>query len=302
MPEIAEAEALLTALAASEPVAAELRRREKLSKLHADYAVATMMTKGFAAEETKAALARAASVSGAARTPEYWTVVCGRINADMMGGDHRAARAGVEGFLAEAEAAGMPGHAAFARRMRGFLKLVAGDFAGARADLERALADYDERRDESLRTVFALDFRSNALAYLGQVAFYLGEFEEAERLTREALRLWKDSAQPGPYAAVFFNSLMIGARCGRAGDVLCAAEEMRARADERDSKFGRAIAATYADWARVRLGEPRADAFRADLGAYADLGARMQEAASARGGRTCCRPAGRGAGGGRVRP
>jgi hypothetical protein len=43
-------------------------------------------------------------------------------------------------------------------------------------------------------------------------------------------------------------------------------------------KFGRAIAATYADWARVRLGEPSADAFRAGLCAYADLGARMQEA------------------------
>jgi hypothetical protein len=28
--------------------------------------------------------------------------------------------------------AGMPGHAAFAQRMRGFLKFVAGDFAGAR--------------------------------------------------------------------------------------------------------------------------------------------------------------------------
>ena len=74
MPEIAEAQTLLAALAASEPVEAELERRKTRSKLHAGYAVATMMTKGFAAEETKAALARAASVSGAARTPEYWTV------------------------------------------------------------------------------------------------------------------------------------------------------------------------------------------------------------------------------------
>src|SRR5262249_52135196 len=119
--------------------------------------------KGFAAEETKAALARAASAPGAVRTPEYWTLVYGRINADMMHGDHRAARAGAEAFLAEAEAAGLPGHAAFARRMLGFLKLLAGDFAGARADLERALADYDERYDESFRTVFALDLRSNTL-------------------------------------------------------------------------------------------------------------------------------------------
>ena len=187
MPEIAEAQALLAELEASEPVAAELSRRETRSKLHAGYALATMMTKGFGAEETKAALARAASASGAARTPEYWTVIYGRINADMMSGDHRAARAGAEAFLAEAEAAGLPGHAAFARRMLGFLKFLAGDFAGARADLERALADYDERRDESFRMFFALDLRSNALAHLGFVAWHLGDFEEAERLTDEAI-------------------------------------------------------------------------------------------------------------------
>ena len=61
MREIAEAQALLGGLGASEPVAAELKRRETRSKLHAGYALATMMTKGFAAEETKAALVRAAN-------------------------------------------------------------------------------------------------------------------------------------------------------------------------------------------------------------------------------------------------
>jgi predicted ATPase len=197
----------------------------------------------------------------------------------MMSGDHRPARAGVEAFLAEAEAAGLPGHAAFARRMRGFLKFVAGDFAGARADLEQALADFDEQRDESLRTVFFFNFRSNALAHLGYVSWFLGEFEEAERLTGEAFQRAKDSGQPMSYAGALFNRVSIGALRGRAEDVLSAAEEIRALVDTHDWKFGRAIAATYADWARVRLGAPRADAFRAGLGAYVDLGARMQEAA-----------------------
>jgi len=124
-----------------------------------------------------------------------------RINADMISGDLRSAPAGTEAFLAEAEAAGLSGHAAFARRMLGFLKFLAADVAGARGDLEQALADHDERRDESLRTVFGLDFRSNALAYLGLVAWYLGG------------------------------------------------------------------ASTYGDWARVHLGEPRAESFRAGLSA-----------------------------------
>jgi hypothetical protein len=54
---------------------------------------------------------------------------------------------------------------------------------------------------------------------------------------------------------------------------------MCALADEHDLKFWRAMGSTYADWARLRLGEPRAEAFRAGLGAYADLGAKMIEAA-----------------------
>jgi hypothetical protein len=94
-----------------------MRKRETRAKLHAGYALATMMTKGYGSEETRAALARAASASEAAGTPEYWTVVSARINADLVGGEPRSARAGAEAFLAEAEAAGLPGHAAFARGM-----------------------------------------------------------------------------------------------------------------------------------------------------------------------------------------
>ena len=211
MLEIAEAQGLLAALGDANAVKEEAARRETRSKLHAGYALATMMTKGFGAEEAKAALARAASAPGAVRTPEYWTVVYGRINADMMNGDHRSARAGAEAFLAEAEAAGLPGHAVFARRMLGFLKFLAGDFAGARTDLERALADYDERRDGSLRMVFALDFRANALAHLGHTAFYLGDFEEAEHLTGEAVRRAKDLGHPGSYAVALNNRLLTSA-------------------------------------------------------------------------------------------
>jgi hypothetical protein len=129
-----------------------------------------------------------------------------------------------------------------------------------------------------LLTVFPLDFRSKALRHLGLVSWFLGESEEAERLTGEALQRGKDSGQLESYGGALMNRVSIGALCGRAEDVLSAAEEMRALADKHDVKFGRAIAATYADWARVRLGEARADAFRAGLGAYADLGARMQEA------------------------
>jgi hypothetical protein len=96
--------------------------------------------------------------------------------------------------------------------MLGFLKFLDGDLTGARADLERALADYDERRDESLRTVFALDLRSNALAHLGYTVWCLGDSGEAERLTDEAIRRAKDAGQPGSYANPLVNRLAVGVR------------------------------------------------------------------------------------------
>ena len=196
-----------------------------------------------------------------------------------MSGDARAARAGAEAFLAEAEAAGLTGHAAFARRMRGFLRFINGELVDARVDLERALAEYDEKRDESLRAAFAVDFRSNALTYLGQVTWWLGEPDEARRFTDEGIARARESGQPASHAAALYNRLLIGAVCGKAEAVLPAAEDLRAFAERHDLKFWRAMASTYADWARVRLGEPSAEAFRAGFAAYAGLGAKMQEVA-----------------------
>src|SRR5262249_34844008 len=63
MPEIAEAQALLAALAQTDQVrAAEAQRRQRLH-LQTAYGQAMMWAKGFAAEETKAAFARAAELA-----------------------------------------------------------------------------------------------------------------------------------------------------------------------------------------------------------------------------------------------
>lgn len=149
-----------------------------------------MMTKGFNAEETRAALARAESRADQARTPHYWTVLYGRISAGMMSGDHRSARAGAETFVAEAEALGLSGHAAVARRLLGFVKLSAGELAGARADLTRALAGYDDSSDESLRAMFGSDHRSSALVQLAAVNRMLGDIASCDPTRDRERRKW----------------------------------------------------------------------------------------------------------------
>ena len=64
MPEIAEAQTLLAALAETEEVKAAEAQRQRRLHLQTAYGQAMMWSKGFAAEETKAAFARAARTRG----------------------------------------------------------------------------------------------------------------------------------------------------------------------------------------------------------------------------------------------
>ena len=237
-----------------------------------------MMTKGFGAEETKAALARAETAAGAARTPQYWAVWYRRINADQARGDFRSARAGAEAFLAEAEADGLKGHAAVARLRLGFSKIIGGELAAARRDYEQALADHREGDDASLRATFSIDLRASALMELGIVAFYLGEFEEAERQIGEAMTRANDTGSPINYVYALYARIVFCTLSGRIESILADIAELRALAEAHGLRFYTAMAASLEHWTRARLGEPTAEAFRASLGAYAGLGARLMEA------------------------
>ena len=63
MPEIAEAQALLAALAETDEVKAAEAQRQRRLHLQTAYGQAMMWSKGFAAEETRAAFARAAELT-----------------------------------------------------------------------------------------------------------------------------------------------------------------------------------------------------------------------------------------------
>ena len=63
MPEIAEAQALLAKLAATDEVKSAEGQRQRRLHLQTAYGQATMWSKGYAAEETKAAFARAAELA-----------------------------------------------------------------------------------------------------------------------------------------------------------------------------------------------------------------------------------------------
>ncbi len=255
--------------------------REARSKVHAGYALASMMTKGFGAEETQAALARAEVHVGETRTARDWTILYGRISAEMMRGDIRAARAGAEAFQKEAEGLGLTGHALYARRTIAFLKLMAADFAGAVADLRTVIAESGAQLDQELLAIFGTDLLCFAQATLGHTIWYLGEFDESRRLFKAALDGATTWGQVSSQCAALFNDALVGARSGRAAAVLPVAETLLALAETNELKFWRAAGAKLAGWARVRLGQHEAaEDFRARLQADAELGAKLNQPTS----------------------
>ena len=275
LPQIAEAQALLAALAASEPVAAELRRRETRSKLHAGYALASMMTKGFASEETRAALSRAGAHVEAAKTPEYWTVRYGRLVGDLMAAKLDAVREGALAWIAEAEGAGLPGYASVARRLLGFAKIIGGDFAGAAALLQRAVADYEETRDAELNALFGHDLLSNAMSTLAQATWYLGNIAEAERLVEAAIARANTTGRVVSEIQAINCRGFFALQMDRPEASLDISRKVLALAERHNIAFWKTVASQGVLWARARLGEPVADAYRETSSGSRISGGRM---------------------------
>ena len=125
-----------TARRGAEDVATSSQRM----KLHSDYSQAMMWSKGFAAEETKAALARAANL--AAKSDDFserFAAAFGQWTTALVRSELQSAREQASAFLREAEAAGRVTEAGVARRGLAVICYYLGDLAEARTHCERAL-------------------------------------------------------------------------------------------------------------------------------------------------------------------
>src|SRR5208283_3863129 len=100
MPEIAEAQALLAALAETDEVKAEAARRQQRRQLHVAYGNALIAARGYGAPETAQAFARAsASAVGEKDTPERLAADYGLWVGSIVRGELSAARAYADAFL-----------------------------------------------------------------------------------------------------------------------------------------------------------------------------------------------------------
>jgi tetratricopeptide (TPR) repeat protein len=251
MPEIAEAQALLAALAKDERVREALEKRQARAKMHLDYARAVQWARGWGSEEARAAVERAHEF--AAPTPghpDYWSLAYGRFAVALLRGEFRAALEIAETYLRQAQVEGRPDHAVNARRLLGTVKLELGAFSESRQEFEKLLEDWDEDRDKGLRAVTGADVLCVGWAYMAQLMVILGEVDNAVRMSEGAIRRAESLGDFGSLAFASGLSLFVLAMCGRSEATLRRAEAFEANASEKGARLWQSIAREWASWAR----------------------------------------------------
>jgi tetratricopeptide (TPR) repeat protein len=254
MPEIAEAQTLLAALAKNERVREALERRQARAKMHLDYARAVQWAKGWGAEEARAAVERAHEF--APPTPghlDYWSLTYSRFAVALLRGEFRGALEIAETYLRQAEVEGRPDHAVNAGRLLGTVKLELGAFFESRQEFEKLLQDWDEDRDKGLRATTGADVLCVGWAYMAQLMVILGEVDDAVRMSEGAIRRAESLGDFGSLAFALGLSLFVLAMCGRNEATLRRAEAFEANASEKGARLWESIAREWASWARGLL-------------------------------------------------
>ena len=133
MPEIAEAQALLTALSQTGEVKVEATQRQRLAQLQVAYANALFAARGFGAPETTGAFKRARdSVHENEDTPDRLAADYGLWAGSYVRGELSPMRAHVEAFLSDVRARPDSPEAGIAHRVCGVTRQFAGEYAEAR--------------------------------------------------------------------------------------------------------------------------------------------------------------------------
>jgi class 3 adenylate cyclase/predicted ATPase len=274
MPEIAEAQALLAALADTEEVKAADAQRQRRLHLQTAYGQAMMMSKGFAAEETKAAFTLATEL--AAKTGDFaerFAAGHGQWTWALVRGEQRSLREMASAFLREAEDTGRLVEAGVARRGLALSCYLSAEFAEARTHSERALNTCSPERDRGTRERFAEDTGTLALSILGMTMWQCGEIGRARELVDLAnLRARELGHIPSMAHPLQWKSRLAILQ-GDASAALDSAEALERIGREHGLPFWRGTAEFIAAWARGRLYDAAAGVaeLQRALAAWADL-------------------------------
>jgi class 3 adenylate cyclase/predicted negative regulator of RcsB-dependent stress response len=245
----------------SAPAAGDEAASHRRMKLQTDYGQAVMWSKGFAAEETKAAFARAAEL--AAKSDDFserFAAAHGQWTMAHVRGELRSARELASAFLREAEEVGRVTEAGVARRALALISYLHGDFVEARTHCERALAISDPEHEEETRERYGEYTGTVATACLAVTTWHLGEIERARELIEIANRRATELGHPPSIAGQLFQRCKLEILRGDAAAALSAAEALEALSREHGLALFRLWAELFTAWARGRLHDPAAAA------------------------------------------
>ena len=247
-------------------------------KLQTNYAQAVLWSKGFAAEETRAAFERTGDLATRAEFPaERFPALFGQFLSSLMHGDIRSARQIAERFLQEAEAQGRLAEAGVGHRLVGLTSTFLGDLVEARRHLEVALSIYDRERDSEVRERFALDTGVAARVFLALASWLGGDFQRASQLIEEAMVLGGDLGHlPDVIHALWYK---VQIRCLRNDPESAAvdAENLLRTSQQHGVELFIMLADVALSWARGRLGDARSgpNELRKSLAEYTSKGNRL---------------------------
>ena len=250
-------------------------------KLQTDYGQAMMWSKGFAAEETKTAFARAVEL--AARTGDFsqhFAACHGQWTLEIVRGELRSARELASTFLREAEDVGRVVETGVARRGLALIGYFSGDFLDAQTHCQRALEACTPGHEEKARERFGEYTSALVMSCLAITTWQLGEVDRARELIEMAYRHAAELGHvPSMGYPLLFRSHLEVLR-GDAAAALSSAEALESCARERGMMLWRRWAALISAWARGRLYDPAAAAaeFRRELAACSDQGATINMA------------------------
>jgi class 3 adenylate cyclase/predicted ATPase len=178
------------AITLAEGLTDEPAHRLRRLRLQVAYSNALIATRGHAAPEATAAFARAREIAAriddaAERFPAYFGIWA----STYVRGELALFQDVADTFLRDADSRPGSPEAGIAHRVFGSTCWYKGDFVGARAHLEQAVAAYDAERDQALAFRFVQEPGASAMLYLALVLWPLGEIDQACRLAEQAVAL-----------------------------------------------------------------------------------------------------------------
>jgi predicted ATPase len=255
MPQIAEAQALLAALAETDEVKNAAAARQRRLQLQTRYARAMMWTKGLGSDEAKVAFEGARSLGeGTGDIDERFATLYGLWITSLARGELRMSQEAAETFRRDAQDRGRLTEAGVAHRFLGLTSWMRGDFTTAKAHLEEALRLYDPERDREAKFRFGLDTHFAATVYLASVTLALGDIERARKLIEESVARAVESGRVPDLINAYHYKTSNEVVLGDAEAALRAAEIHREICKKHQVVPWSSLALQSA-WARARLGD-----------------------------------------------